>query len=53
MMKAVVDVIGALVGVVDIGVTIPGLLPGKDEQRTFVRVAARLWSNERDTTSGK
>lgn len=49
---AVIDVIGALAGVVGVGMMIPSLLPDKDEHKTVVRVAAGLSINERDTTSG-
>ena len=57
MAMAVIDVIGALAGVVGdvvrVGMMIPGLLPDQDEDHTIVRVAAGLSSNEGDTTSGK
>ena len=53
MALPVITVIGALAGIVSVGMTVPGLLPEKDEHRTVVRVAAGLSSSEGDTTSGK
>ena len=53
MALAVIKVIGTLARVVGVGMTISSLLPDKDAQRTVVRVAAGLSSNEADTTSGK
>lgn len=50
MAMAVLDVIGALVGVIGIGITIPGLLPDKDEHRRFIRATAGLSSSEGDKT---
>ncbi|KAL8706353.1 MAG: hypothetical protein Q9225_007964, partial [Loekoesia sp. 1 TL-2023] len=52
MAMAVIDVIGALAGVVGVGMMIPGLLPHEDKHQTVVRVAAGLSTNEADTTSG-
>ena len=52
MAMAVINVVGALAGVVGVGMMIPGLMPEKDEHNPVVRVAAGLSSNEDDTTSG-
>lgn len=49
---AVINVIGALTGVVGVGMMIPSLLPKQDDKRTVVRVAAGLSTNEKDNTAG-
>lgn len=49
---AVLDVIGALTGIVSIGMMIPSLLPQQDEHQTVVRVGAGLSSVESSSTSG-
>lgn len=49
---AVLDVIGALTGIVSIGMMIPSLLPQQDEHQTVVRVGAGLSSEESSSTSG-
>ena len=48
----IVDGIGALAGVVGVGMMIPGLLPQVDLHQPVVRVAAGLSWKESDTTSG-
>ena len=52
MAVAVLDVIGALTGIVSIGMMIPSLLPQKDEHQTIVRVGAGLSSQESANTAG-
>ena len=52
MAMAVLNVIGAITGVVGIGMMIPGLLPDKNEHRTVVRIGVGLSSQESDSTSG-
>ncbi|MCJ1366312.1 hypothetical protein MMC16_005440 [Acarospora aff. strigata] len=52
MAMAVINVIGALTGVVGIGMMVPSVLPEKDEKQTVVRVAAGMTTNEKDDTAG-
>ncbi len=46
------NVVGAITGVVSIGMMIPGLVPEKDDHKPIVRIAAGLSSNIDDSTSG-
>ena len=52
MAMAVINVVGAIAGVVGVGMMIPGLIPNKDEQNPVVRIAAGLSTNREDSTSG-
>ncbi|KAL9637200.1 MAG: hypothetical protein Q9164_002344 [Protoblastenia rupestris] len=52
MAVAVISVIGAVAGVVSVGMMVPSLIPEKDEKLTSVRIAAGLTTNEADTTAG-
>ena len=52
MATAVIEVIGALAGIVSIGMMIPGLIPDKDEHNPIVRIAAGLSTNRSDDTAG-
>ena len=54
MAMAVIEVVGAIAGVVGVGMMIPSLIPekSKNDQETVVRIAAGLSTNEADSTSG-
>ncbi len=52
MATMALNVVGAIAGVVGIGMMIPGLIPDKDKHEPIVRIAAGLTSNTEDTTSG-
>jgi len=52
MAMAVISVVGALAGIVSIGMMIPGLIPDKDEHYPVVRIAAGLSTNRADNTAG-
>lgn len=52
MALAVIEAVGALAGIVSVGMMIPSLLPEKNEHLTKVRVAAGLSTDSVDTPSG-
>ena len=54
MAMAVIEVVGAIAGVVGVGMMIPSLIPdkSKNDQETVVRIAAGLSTYSADSTSG-
>lgn len=52
MAMAVIDVVGAIAGVVGVGMMIPGLIPKKDDHKPVVRVGVGMSSDVTDGLSG-